>query len=105
MLPLPQSQVRSDQPTEYYQLSAFFDNIDEAGLYSYFTSAVPTPTLALPTEEQQAALDEHGPRFAGCEQEYRQAFVTRLADHASTQVERGKGSASEDFFAEAARGN
>ena len=32
---------------EYYQLFAFFNNIDEAGLYSYFTSAVPTPTLVL----------------------------------------------------------
>ena len=32
---------------EYYQLTAFFDNVDEAGLYSYFTSSVPTPTLLL----------------------------------------------------------
>ncbi len=32
---------------EYYQLFAFFNNIDEAGLYSYFTNAVPTPTLRL----------------------------------------------------------
>ncbi|MCA9076305.1 MAG: DUF1553 domain-containing protein [Planctomycetaceae bacterium] len=32
---------------EYYELTAFFDNIDEAGLYSYFTPSVPTPTLAL----------------------------------------------------------
>ena len=32
---------------EYYQLSAYFDKIDEAGLYSYFTSSVPTPTLPL----------------------------------------------------------
>ena len=32
---------------EYYQLSAFFDNIAEAGLYSYFTPAVPTPTLVM----------------------------------------------------------
>ena len=32
---------------EYFQFSAFFDNIDEAGLYSYFTSSVPTPTLML----------------------------------------------------------
>ncbi len=38
---------------EYYQLSAFFDNIAEAGLYSYFTPSVPTPTLTLPTEEQE----------------------------------------------------
>ncbi len=32
---------------EYYQLFAFFNNIDEAGLYSYFTQSVPTPTLKL----------------------------------------------------------
>ena len=32
---------------EYYQLTSFFANIDEAGLYSFFTSSVPTPTLAL----------------------------------------------------------
>lgn len=32
---------------DYYRFSAFFDNIDEAGLYSYFTSSVPTPTLRL----------------------------------------------------------
>ena len=44
--------------SEYYQLSSFFDNIDEAGLYSFFTTAVPTPTLTLPTEDQQTLLDE-----------------------------------------------
>jgi hypothetical protein len=32
---------------EYYQFFAFFDKIDEAGLYSYFTPSVPTPTLRL----------------------------------------------------------
>ncbi len=41
---------------DYYQLSAFFSNIDEAGLYSYFTPAVPTPTLWLPDEKQEKAL-------------------------------------------------
>ncbi|MEZ6132489.1 MAG: DUF1553 domain-containing protein [Planctomycetaceae bacterium] len=41
---------------EYYQLYSFFNNIDEAGLYSYFTSSVPTPTLALPTESQEQQL-------------------------------------------------
>jgi hypothetical protein len=35
---------------EYYQLSAFFDNIAEAGLYSYFTPSVPTPTLVMADE-------------------------------------------------------
>ena len=32
---------------DYFSLSAFFNNIDEAGLYSYFTGSVPTPTLEL----------------------------------------------------------
>jgi hypothetical protein len=42
---------------EYYQLTAFFDNIDEAGLYSYFTpEAIPTPGLPLPTDEQEEKL-------------------------------------------------
>jgi hypothetical protein len=35
---------------EYYQLSSFFQNIDEAGLYSFFTQSPPTPTLALMDE-------------------------------------------------------
>ena len=43
---------------EYYQFSAFFDNIDEAGLYSYFTSdAIPTPTLVLPTPQQEKQIN------------------------------------------------
>ncbi|QDT08199.1 DUF1553 domain-containing protein [Planctomycetes bacterium K23_9] len=42
---------------EYYQLTAFFDNIDEAGLYSYFTpEAIPTPGLPLPTADQEKQL-------------------------------------------------
>ena len=32
---------------EYYSLFAFFDDIDEAGLYSFFTSATPTPKMRL----------------------------------------------------------
>jgi len=32
---------------EYYRLFAFFDDVDEAGLYSYFTPATPTPKLRL----------------------------------------------------------
>jgi hypothetical protein len=32
---------------DYYSLSAFFNNVDESGLYSYFTGSVPTPTLEL----------------------------------------------------------
>jgi hypothetical protein len=41
---------------EYYQFSAFFDNIDEAGLYSYFTNSVPTPTLMMTDDKTKSAI-------------------------------------------------
>lgn len=41
---------------EYYQLSAFFNNIDESGIYPFFTSSIPTPTLDLATKAQQKEL-------------------------------------------------
>lgn len=41
---------------EYYQLSSFFDNIDESGLYSYFTPAIPTPTLILKSDQQKKQI-------------------------------------------------
>jgi Protein of unknown function (DUF1549)/Protein of unknown function (DUF1553)/Concanavalin A-like lectin/glucanases superfamily/Planctomycete cytochrome C len=46
---------------EYYQLFSFFNSIDESGLYSHFTDAVPTPTLSLASAQQdqaRAALDQ-----------------------------------------------
>ncbi|MDP7133192.1 MAG: DUF1549 domain-containing protein, partial [Planctomycetota bacterium] len=49
---------------EYYQLSAFFDNIDEAGLYSYFTPSVPTPTLLLANDAQKKLMAEVATRIA-----------------------------------------
>lgn len=45
------------EQADFYRLGAFFDNIDESGLYSHFTRAVPTPTLQLPTDEQQRSVD------------------------------------------------
>ncbi len=42
---------------EYYELFAFFDDIDESGLYSHFTNATPTPTLLLTTPEIDARVD------------------------------------------------
>ena len=38
---------------DYYRLFAYFANIDEAGLYSFFTPSVPTPTLWLPDPKQE----------------------------------------------------
>ena len=43
---------------EYYQLFAFFDKVDEAGLYSYFTNSVPTPTLLLADDATKVKLGE-----------------------------------------------
>jgi len=39
---------------EYYQLFAFFNSIDEAGLYSYFTKSIPTPSLLLVDDATKA---------------------------------------------------
>ncbi len=43
---------------EYYQLTAFFGNIDENGLISYFTDATPTPAMPLPSPEQEKSLND-----------------------------------------------
>lgn len=41
---------------EYYQLASYFDNIDESGLYSFFTPAIPTPTLILKSDQQKKQI-------------------------------------------------
>ena len=43
---------------EYYQFFAFFNTIDEAGLYSYFTPSIPTPTLLMSDEEEKQKIAE-----------------------------------------------
>jgi hypothetical protein len=40
---------------DYYSLSAFFNSIDENGMYDH-ASKVPSPSILLPTPEQQTAL-------------------------------------------------
>src|SRR5262249_14762462 len=50
---------------EYYELSAFFNNIDEHGLYSHFTETAPTPALLL---------------YQGQQEEQHKALLTRIAD-------------------------
>jgi hypothetical protein len=52
---------------DYYSLSAFFNNVDEAGLYSWFTNSVPTPTLELgnlPSNEKIKAAEAELMRIA-----------------------------------------
>ncbi len=75
--------------TEYYQISSFFDNIDEAGLYSFFTSAIPTPTLLLTNDQQkqqivdlQKAISEKVSQESQLAQEAQSRFEAWLAsDH------------------------
>jgi hypothetical protein len=43
---------------DYYQIFAFFQNIDESGQTSYFTPATPVPGLLLSTPEQDKRLAE-----------------------------------------------
>ncbi len=44
---------------EYYQMFAFFNNVDESGLYSFFdAAAVPTPAMTLMDEGQRQTLAE-----------------------------------------------
>ncbi len=41
---------------DYYALFAMFQNIDEAGLYSFFTQSAPTPAMALLDEAGKAKM-------------------------------------------------
>jgi hypothetical protein len=64
---------------EYYQLAAFFTNIDESGLYSHFTNFVPTPALDLPNEAQQQQMAAARQAVSDAEATYRQAIETVTA--------------------------
>jgi len=43
---------------EYYSTYAFFNNIDEAGVYSYFTKSTPSPSMAVMTAVEKVELGE-----------------------------------------------
>jgi hypothetical protein len=43
---------------DFYSLFAFFQNVDESGQTSYFTAAMPVPTLLLTTDEQDRRIAE-----------------------------------------------
>lgn len=75
---------------EFYQLFAMFQNIDEAGLYSYFTPSPPTPALLLadpPTKERLAALqariDALEAQAAALREARRPAFADWLAQRSA----------------------
>lgn len=51
---------------DYYSLSAFFNSIDENGLYDH-PSKVPAPSLLLPTEQQEGQLNAAHEKVAKAE--------------------------------------
>ncbi len=72
---------------DYYSLAAFFNNIDESGLYSHFTHATPTPTLLLASpenEKQRAAVNK---QIADKEAELREISQSAAKDFAAWRKE------------------
>lgn len=57
---------------EYYQLFSMFQNIDEAGLYSFFTQSPPTPTLELADVETKRQIQTLQSKVHSLERELRQ---------------------------------
>jgi hypothetical protein len=52
---------------DYYSMFAFFNNIDESGLYSHYTNATPSPSLLLWTPEKETQHDLLAARIAAAE--------------------------------------
>ncbi|MDB6150861.1 MAG: Planctomycete cytochrome [Chthoniobacter sp.] len=81
---------------DYYQLFSIFQNIDEAGLYSFFTNSPPTPTLEIadtPAKLRLAALQrkvtEAEQRLAAVRQK-QNALVSWLASPRARVEVRGE---------------
>ncbi len=59
---------------DYYSLSAFFNSIDESGVYDR-TQKVPCPSILLPTPPQQSELDAAKQKLADAELVYQQEIL------------------------------
>ena len=64
---------------EFYQFFAFFDDVDEAGLYSFFTPAVPTPKLRIVDDKMATALAKAGEAAAEAQAEVEQCEAVARA--------------------------
>ena len=67
---------------DFYQLSAFFANIDEHGLYSHFTETAPTPALLLYEGDQEARHLDLSRRIQN-----KQAELQQIRDAAKSRFE------------------
>jgi hypothetical protein len=79
---------------DYYSLFAFFNSIDESGLYSHFTQATPTPTLFLYGEGAEAKHQLAKQQLKAAEarlQEVSQAARGRFSDWVKTNAAQALG--------------
>jgi hypothetical protein len=89
---------------DFYRFFAFFDDIDEAGLYSFFTKAVPTPAMRVPDDALDAkisaatqAADAAAFRLQDLRKERRAAFEAWVARQNPLEVRPGGEVAQFDF--------
>nr|WP_286177603.1 DUF1553 domain-containing protein [Rhodopirellula sp. JC639] len=61
---------------EFYQLSAYFSDIDELGLYSHFTFSAPTPAMLLYQGDQRQQHQAAKQAIADAESAFDSAIVT-----------------------------
>ena len=78
--------------SDYYRMFAFFNNVDESGLYSHFTRATPTPSLLLASGETEAELTNIRQEIAA--QELR---VAAARDQARAQFDAGRAAAAREL--------
>ena len=69
---------------EYYSLSAFFNSIDESGVYDR-TDKVPCPSMLLPTPKQEVALEEAQSQLRHAEAAYAKAMNAARRHYKASQ--------------------
>lgn len=74
---------------DYYALSAFFNSIDESGVYDR-TEKVPCPSLLLPTPEQQATLAAAADKVRTAEIAHKRAVEAAQSRYASWKSDIGE---------------
>jgi hypothetical protein len=74
---------------EYFGLFSLFQNIDEAGLYSFFTPAVPTPALMLADEAAEKTRRELEKRVGDLERRWAALPAAHQAAEAPAKMANG----------------
>ena len=78
---------------DYFSLFAFFNNIDESGLYSHYTNATPSPSLLLWSAEKEKLHKQLKARIASTEQDagrHRESGRASLPGLAEERADRGR---------------